>query len=64
MTFTQQLECAERELKMRERVYPWWVDAEKLTREKAEHEIAAMRAIVETLRPLAAKESDQPELFS
>jgi hypothetical protein len=63
MTHRQQLECAERELKMRERVYPRWVAQEKMNQEKADHEIACMRAIVATLKPLAEQESGQMSLL-
>lgn len=55
-TLQDQLACAERELKMRQRVYPRWCDQGKMTREKATQETDAMAAIVETLRPLAAAE--------
>lgn len=37
--------CADRELKMRERVYPRWIEAKKMTAEKAAKEIAVMAAI-------------------
>lgn len=56
----QQIRCAERELAMRQRVYPNWVAGGRLSQEKADHEIAAMRAIVETLR---ASQEKQAELF-
>ena len=41
--------AAERELAMRERVYPNWVNGGRMTAEKAAHEIQAMRQIVETM---------------
>ncbi len=63
MTYQQQLEAARRELAMRERVYPRWVQQEKMTQEKADHEIAAMRAIVATLTPLADQEGGQMSLL-
>lgn len=50
MNLTQQIAAAERELAMRLRVYPRWVAAKKMTQQKADHEIEAMRAIVATLR--------------
>lgn len=37
--------CAERELKMRERVYPRWVENGRMTQAKADQEIAIMREI-------------------
>jgi hypothetical protein len=62
-TYKEQLESAKRELAMRERVYPQWVYAERMTQQKADHEIAAMRAIVATLTPLADREAGQGTLF-
>jgi hypothetical protein len=37
---------------MRERVYPKWVNAGRMKAEAAEREIAAMRAVLETLLSL------------
>jgi hypothetical protein len=56
ISYGDQLACAEREVRFRERVYPRLVQQEKMTPIKAANEIAAMKAIVETLRPLAARE--------
>lgn len=47
-----QIAAAWREVKMRERVYPRWTATGKMTQAKADHEIAAMRAIYETLKAL------------
>lgn len=52
VTIAQQLLCVEREIRMRERVYPRWVEKGNLTQEKAAHEIACMRAVEETLRTM------------
>lgn len=41
--------AAERELAMRERVYPKWVADKRMTQAAADHEIRAMRQIVDTL---------------
>ena len=49
MTLTDQLAAARRELTLRRSAYPGWVRANKITKEKADHEIAAMTAIVATL---------------
>jgi hypothetical protein len=52
-SFQDQLDCAKRELTMRRNCYPGWIKAKKfLTQEKADHEIACMEAIVETLTTL------------
>ena len=50
------LKCAERELKMRQRVYARFVDAGKMTAAAAAHEIACMAAIVEDYRKLCENE--------
>ena len=51
-----QLACVRREISMRERVYPRWVATEKMTQKKADEEIAAMRAVLETLLELQARD--------
>ena len=45
-----QIECVERELKMRRRVYPRWVDDGKMSQAKADQEIARMAAVLLTLK--------------
>ena len=52
---TDQLACVEREITMRERLYPRWVQAQKMTQARADHEIAAMKAVYDTLALLRAK---------
>jgi hypothetical protein len=49
MTVNEQIACVKREIAMRERVYPRWVAAGKMTKAKADHELAAMRAVLDTL---------------
>jgi hypothetical protein len=51
---SDQLAAADRELKLRRRVYPRWVESGKMTEAKARAEIAAMAAIVDTLTTLAS----------
>lgn len=53
MPLDRQIACAKRELALRRRVYPAWVNAKRLNQFKAEDEIAAMAAIVATLEGLA-----------
>jgi hypothetical protein len=50
--FADQIACVRREIAMRERVYPKWVNAGRMKAEAAEREIAAMRAVLETLSSL------------
>jgi hypothetical protein len=49
---SDQIKCAERELALRRRVYPNWVEAKRMSGKKAEAEIEAMSAIIDTLRSL------------
>lgn len=52
------IKCAEREVGMRERVYPRWVEAKKMSQTKADSEIATMKAIVEFLKQHKDKGND------
>lgn len=52
MTLDEQIKAVEREIGLRERVYPSFIERKKISREKAEHEIAAMRATLKTLQEL------------
>lgn len=49
VTLKQQIECVEREIGFRERVYPRLIAAKKMTQPKADHELRAMRAVLNTL---------------
>lgn len=49
---TDQIKCAKRELALRERAYPKWVQGGRMKRETAAHEMEAMRAIVASLEAL------------
>ena len=52
-----QIRSAERELRYRIRVYPRWIEAGKITQETANNELAAMRAVVDTLQRVARRET-------
>jgi hypothetical protein len=56
MTIDEQISCVEREIRLRERNYPRWVEARRMSLRKAGEEMAAMRAVLETLRRVAASE--------
>lgn len=45
-----QILCVQREIRMREQVYPRWVANGKMKLDAAEREIEAMKAVLETLR--------------
>jgi hypothetical protein len=52
ITLDQQVACARRELALRRNVYPKWIEARKMTAEKAQWEIDTMEAIVATLEKM------------
>jgi hypothetical protein len=56
-TLGQQIACVEREIRMRERVYPGWVSGGRMSQAKADHEIAAMKAVLTTLQSINTKET-------
>ena len=56
ITTADKLACAERELKMRQRVYARWQEEGKMSAGKAVHELAAMQAIVDDYRAAVEKE--------
>jgi len=49
VSITEQIRAVEREIAMRRRVYPAWIRNGRMTQRKADDEIAAMRAVLETL---------------
>jgi len=61
-TIEGQIACAGRELGMRRRVYPKWVEADRMTEEKAFREIAGMEAILATLHRIKEERSPQAKL--
>jgi hypothetical protein len=54
------IKCIEREIGMRMRVYPRWVEQKKMTQEKALNEINTMQAVLEQLKK--DKDNEQPRL--
>lgn len=56
VTLKNQLACAQRELAKRERMYPKWIREGRLNPHVAEHEIAAMAHICQTLEKLVGLE--------
>lgn len=56
VTTADKLACVEREITMRERVYPRWIDAGRMSKQKAAQEIAVMKAIAEDYRSASEKE--------
>ena len=56
VTPAEKVACIEREIAMRERVYPRWVEQGRMTQSKADSELRIMRAVLEGL------EADATEL--
>lgn len=56
ISLAEQVDCVRRELRMRERAYPRWIAAGKMTQAKADAEIAAMTAVLATVEEAAGKE--------
>ncbi len=61
MTLDDQIACIRRELSMRQRVYPRWVDDGRMTQAKADHEVNTMMAVLATLERL--QQQQRPGLF-
>lgn len=45
-----QIACVEREIALRKRVYPRWVEQGRMSQDKADAEIAAMTAVLATIK--------------
>jgi hypothetical protein len=54
VSLPRQVECLEREVRVRERTYPRWVAGGRMSQARADEELAAMRAALDTLCLLAA----------
>ena len=52
VSLDDQIRCVQREIRLRERVYPRLVVQEQMSRLVAENELAAMRAVLETLEAI------------
>ena len=46
----QQIRCVEREIGMRQRVYPNWINAKKISAGKAEYEVQMMQEVLKSLK--------------
>lgn len=51
-----QIRCVTREIAMRRRVYPRWVADKRMTQADADHEIATMEAVLETIKKTDAQQ--------
>lgn len=55
---TDQIASARRELSMRRRVYPSWIERKRMTQAQADHEIACMEAIIKTLEFVSSRQGE------
>jgi hypothetical protein len=62
ITLLDQIKEIRREIALRERVYPGWVQRGRLSEGQATYALAVMREVLKTLERLEA-ETRQPSLF-
>lgn len=60
---SEQIDCVRREIGMRQSLYPKWVQAGRMTQARADHQIAAMEAVLTTLESLQPAEPQQGDLL-
>ena len=60
-TLEAQIACVRREVGLRERVYPRWQQLGRIDADKAENEIATMKALLARLEGL--QEEERPKLL-
>lgn len=49
---SEQIECVQREIKMRARVYPNWISSGRIAQREANTEMRRMRAVLATLQQI------------
>ena len=57
----RQIACVRRECRMRQHVYPRWVDTGKMTQKDATDELFAMAAVLATLERV--RDAERPKLI-
>ncbi len=63
ITIDEQIAEVKREIAMRNKVYPKWIEAGSLQKPKADFQILAMEAVLISLNELAKKTAPQAGLF-
>ena len=63
ITLDEQIDCVRREIRMRNRVYPRWVEIGRITQAHADHQVAAMEAVLATLESLRPAQPQQGALL-
>jgi len=62
---SEQISCVRRELRLRQQVYPRFVQEKKLTQEWADYQLTCMQAVLMTLEQIqGAQIQAQPDLFT
>jgi hypothetical protein len=51
----EQISCVSREIALREQVYPRWVANQKISKHRADREIACMRAVLQSLKRMTSQ---------
>jgi hypothetical protein len=62
-TMRELAECCEREAHLRSRVYPRWIDDKRISKAKAERELALMNAAAEHFTKLADETEGKDRLL-
>lgn len=63
ITLQEEIAEVEREIALRERLYPHWVTTKRLRPDIAERQLAAMRAVLARLRGLKADDDERGRLI-
>ncbi len=63
ITIDEQIAEVKREIAMRQKVYPKWIDADSLKKSKADFQILAMEAVLVSLQDVAKRTAPQAGLF-
>ena len=63
ITIDEQLAEVKREIAMRNKVYPKWIEAGSLPRAKADFQILVMEAVLISLQEIAREKAPQGGLF-
>ncbi len=63
ITIDEQIAEVKREIAMREKVYPKWIELGSLPKQKADFQILVMEAVLILLEEIAKQKSSQAGLF-
>jgi len=55
-TLDEQINCVEREIRLRQNAYPRWIEKGRMKQDKADREIETMKAVSESLHRLKGLE--------